>query len=324
MDSKSHQRYKKGKKSRYGTDVATLSNTTYVAHQQRTDYAKTLIDPFLHIPARIPDLACYPTATYRTELHQVETVDLSATNQNTKMYVVDLHGEPRLWYYQGNGGTSPGAVRAVGSYKAIGPTNLATRFKATRLVSAMVKVAFAGNDNNTEGAIYGAFFPTDWKLQPGLPYTGVAPTASASNPNICWEGTKWSDVPEYYAGPLKNGVVLRYKPQDTDAFNMRSINTKDPFTGNNVSNDEPVAGSPFGTFIVLIDPTVACKMQFDIVLNWEGIVLSNDAGYPVGISGADPGALAHGINAAGASATAFSATSASWAKHVDGVLRSVA
>lgn len=319
MDSRAGQRFTKGKKTRYGHDVDTISNVAYVAHQKRTDYAATLIDPFLRINARIPDLSCYPTATYRTEFHQVVSILNAASNENTKMLVVDLHPDSYLYYYQGEGGVGPGALRNTSSSVQISST-VSTKYKAARLVSAMMKVSYAGNDTTTEGAITGAYFPSDWQIQGGYPFDSTGPDTN-SNPDICYTAAKWLNCPDYYSGPMKNGVVLRMKPQDIDNFNMRQISVDDPLT-----TPTTTRGSPFGAFIVYVDPTVttAIKFQVDIVLNWEGIIKTNDAGVPIGISGADPGALAHGINAAGASATAFSATSASWAKHVDQVLRSVA
>lgn len=323
MDSRSNQRHKKGGKSRYGYEVDTISNVAYVAHQKRTDYAVTLIDPFLRVNARIPDLSCYPTATYRTEYHQVVSIVNSAnSNENTKMLVVDLHPDSYIYFYQGEGAGpagTPGSLRNTSSSTQIS-SSVSSKYKAARLVSAMMKVSYAGNDTTTEGAISGAYFPSDWQIQGGYPFDNTGPSTTR-NPDICYAASKWLGCSDYYTGPMKNGVVLRMKPQDIDAFNMRQISVQDPLT-----TPHTTKGSPFGAFIVYVDPTTttAIKFQVDIVLNWEGIVLNNDAGVPIGISGADPGALAHGINAAGASATAFSATSASWAKHVDQVLRSVA
>ena len=177
MDSKAGQRFSKGKKTRYGHDVDTISNVAYVSHQKRTDYAATLIDPFLRINARVPDLSCYPTATYRTEFHQVVNILNSATIENTKMLVVDMHPDAYIYYYQGESGTNPGQLRLTSDRTQLS-SSVATKYKAARLVSAMMKVSYAGNDTTTEGAIYGAYFPSDWQIQGGYIFDNTGPSTT--------------------------------------------------------------------------------------------------------------------------------------------------
>lgn len=294
-----------GKKSQYGHDVGTISSKIYSSKQGRTDYAVTLVNPELKVNARIPDLACYPTATFSSELHTPFKIDNRATSANSSLIVVNTGAvSPTLYFHQGalsnvtKGAPNSGGLGAV----KIGQTGdeYALKYKAARLVSAMVKVTFAGQDTATEGSISGAYFPADWGYSKGATLPFFDP------------GT-WNAAPDYYQGPVKNGCCVRYKPVDSTSFDMKTTATQ-------VNND-------FGTFMVLVDVPVAVTsvtMQIDIVLNWEGIVVDNTLGIPVGISGADPGALAHGLNAAGSSAGAFACNPLSWQKNVDGVLRSVA
>lgn len=324
-----HQTITKGKKTRYGKDVDTITNRIYNSKQGRTDYAATLINPALKFGARIPDLACYPTATYTTEYHASETVSFANATSNTQLLHVDLHAAPSIYRYQGQHGTAPGEVTSPASVTAIGPGDAAlqSRYKSARLVSAMVKVSYADNDTATTGTIYGAYLPPDFKICPNYNFNGGG--LANSNPLICATPAYWLKVPDYYVGPIKNGVVCRYKPQDSSCFNMYMPNITDPIntTGSGTGGVQGDRPSPFGAFLIYFDKpsgSSALTVQLDVVLNWEGIVLTTDVGIPSGMSGADPGALAHGFNAAGGAATAFSATPSSIAKNIDDVLRRVA
>lgn len=306
---------KAGKKSAYGYDVASSSSKIFNARQARTDYAATLINPELNLNARIPDLACYPTTTWTSRYSQPITINNADQVANNQLLVFNLNSCPRFNGYNGENRAASAGTGTVG-----GPTALLTpitigeslvtlggKFKAARLVSAMVKMTFAGQDNATEGSIFATYLPTDWDIL-------AAKATWAGGNDICYSSAKWANCPDYYFGPMKNGACVRYKPCDSESFDMRSI------TVNGSVKDH------FGTIAIYVNPSAtiaAVTFELEISLNWEGIIFSEITGVPVGISGADPGALAHGLNAAGGSATAFPATPSGWMKNVDTVLRSV-
>lgn len=301
--------YKKGHKSYYGHDVGTTSTKIYDARQKRTDYACTLIDPELRLGVRIPDLACYQTATFTTEYHQPLSIDNSTgTTNNCLFTVMTGAGCPTVWFHQGSHGTVPGDLTTgAGGEIVIGDTqaNYQAKYKSCRLVSASVRISYAGNDTTTEGTIMGTFLPSDWNL--------LVP--AAPNNIAYYTPQQWKDLPDYYSGPLRNGVVIRYKPHDALSFDMQA-------TSQNLG-----AYSAFGGMMVSVqlpNATASVTLQLDIVMNWEALLASTATGIPQGISGADPGALAHGLNAAAASDSAFAGTASAWAKNVDALLRQVA
>lgn len=302
-------KYTRGAKTRYGKDVDSKSTHVYNARQARTDYAATLIDPTLNLGCRIPDLACYPTAVWTTEYHQPFQFINTNTATNNMVMQVSLMTCPRVQCYQGSNGTTPGALTTTGPASAASPlqvgdtdTNLKARFKAARLVSGIAKLTFAGNDTITEGTIYASYLPPD--------YGGTYAYA----PQLAWDAAQWSANPGYYNGPLKNGACIRYKPSDGTAWDMQ------------ITEANGLKPAPFGIMVFMISvpaSTTSLTFQLDIVLNWEGLLANNQTGIPPAISGADPGALAHGLNAAAESDGEFAATATAWAKNVDAILRSV-
>lgn len=304
---------KGGKKSNYGYETGAKWTSVYNARQDRTDYAATLIDPTLEINCRIPDLACYPTTTWKTEFHQPLTITNGTGTTNNQVILVGLHPLPTVTCFQGVNATAgtPGnkSTNANANF-SIGDSQLNTRYKAGRLVSAMAKISYAGNDTTTEGSMMCAFLPKRYAL-----------TANAMGAITIYSAPTMDGVPDYYSGPLKNGSIVRYKPTDADSFNMATVALSTESGGNITSPDY------FGSFLFIVNPvptTTSLTIQVDIILNWEGIPLKNNIGAETAVSGADPGALAHGLNSASMSATVFSATPASWSKNVDQVLRSVA
>lgn len=309
-------RVTKGKRTRYGKDVDTTSAKHYNARQARTDYAATLINPELSLGARIPDLACYPTAVWTTEYHQPITISNGATTTNNQILALALNTCPQINCYTGTNGTSPGTLVTTttpGSSSTpilIGDTVAAYqgRYKSARLVSAMIKMTWAGQDNATEGTILGTY---------QVPEYGS--TVAPATVNFA-QASAWATLPDAYTGPLKNGIVMRYKPVDAGSFDMQPMYSQ-PSVG------LAPMGTWWGFFYINIIPaatTASTTFQLDVICNWEGTLTSNVQGIKTGMSGADPGALAHGLNAAGSSDQAFAATASSWSKNVDGVLRSVA
>jgi len=304
---------KKGRKSAYGKDVDTMTSTHYAARQKRTDYALSLINPEAKLNVRIPDMACYPTVAYTTELHQPITINNGTSTDNNQMLHVVLHGLPYIRSFQGQNGSVPGGLSTgataqngyVGTIASIG-----ANYKATRVVSAMAKLTFAGDDTKTQGSIFGTFLPHDWAIKTGVKYSSTV----GDNPDIGYSTDKWmGDIPDYYQGPLKQGVITRYKPVDGHAWDMTPIDASD-------------TSLQYGTFLFLINPEATITtttFMLDIVVNYEGIVKHNDTGLIPAVSGADPGALAHGINSASKTAIAFPSTNAGWMKNVDLPLRSV-
>lgn len=301
------KKYTAGKKSAYGYDVGTTSTKIYDARQKRTDYAASLIDPELRLNVRIPDLACYQTATYCTEYHQPLSLINTATTTNNTLFQVFLAPCPTVFFHQGGTGTAPGDLSTGTTSFNIGDTqaNYQAKYKSARLVSAIAKLTFAGNDTSTEGTVFATFFPADW----GMVVPNVAQNLDYAI------ASKWANLPDYYSGPLRNGACVRYKPHDGASFDMFAV------------SQNLGASAVFGAFqfmVALPAATTGVTMHLDVVMNWEAILTSTVTGIPQAISGADPGALAHGLNAAAASDSSFAANPMSWQKNVDSILRQVA
>ena len=312
------------KRTTYARQIPTLSQAKYVVKQGRSDYAQTLINPFARIDCRIPDMACYDTCTFTNEYHQMVPITAvsTATTANNCGITVALKPGGVIQYWQACSGVlaTNGALSAYsGAVARPGEGNTFTRYKSARLVSAAIKIQFAGADTETGGEIIGAFYPADYKviidsdgtvkwdgsgLTNGLPATT---NYSIQNPSQLKAMTS-----NYSEGPLKNGVYVRYKPQDSLSYDMVA-----PYVMAAAEYDT------FGTFVCLVAPKVDTQVQIDVVLNYEGIVINNDLGLASATSAADPGALAHGINAAGRSASCFPASGVSRTHNIDNILKSV-
>lgn len=317
------------KRKRYGYDVGSKSSKIYNEKQGRSDYAMTLINPFIYLNARVPDLACYPTAVFTVRKTFPFTVKNTNDLNNQGIIHIALATLPTMTYHQNRNGGTPGNF-VGGSTTYLGDPNnyTSTKYRASRLVSAMLKVSYAGSDTDTEGLISATYIPPEMtaKVTTGTAtntYGGMDPQQNLSIYGYCYTADTWEMARDYYSGPLKNGAVARFKPVDSSSFDMRPISNNSP-AGSGLSFTTPYS---FGDIICEIAPglsTTSTTVQVEISLNFEALLASTMSDANIGISGADPIALAHGLNAAGMSATAFSATQASWARNVDDVLRSIA
>jgi len=318
---KSNYRLKPNKRGRYGHTQPTLTSGKHVVKQGRTDYAMSLIDPFKRIDCRIPDMACYETVTFTNEVHQL--MEITSVNQtgstNNCVAVISLIPGGGIQFFQGDQAAGAGNISTSANAKIVpGSTHTTTRYKAARLVSAGVKVTFAGDNTQTRGEIIGAFIPADYKVKYSDGAIAVSGTGltnglpNTTNYDLRSATAIKSLTANYCEGPLKAGMVVRYKPQDIMSFDMVGVYP---------TGTEQV--EPFGTIVIFMAASLATSLQFDVVLNYEGLVRNNDLGLASAVSSADPGALAHGINAAGKANSCFASTTASIHANIDRVLMSV-
>lgn len=326
----------KSKRSRYGYSANTITTEHYAARQRRTDYAASLIDPSIKVNARIPDIACYETSTFCNEYHAMGTVRpySDTTDNNNAVHIWSLHPDGYCSSYNSGAaalGTPGKATAAAARFPAIVPGGLSNsnafseRYKAARLVSALLKYTFAGDDTKTSGEIFCAFVPEELKnfvtgAQGAVNWDGTGLDGGIpQSKNL--NATTIDKVKEYctswYQGPLKNGCVLRYKPVDGSSFDMANPVQK-------FADSVRITGK-YGFFIVIFNHENSPGVNFsvDYWANYEGIPSTYAIGINVGVSASDPGALAHGINAAAKTKTCFANTPAAWNTNVTEVLRSV-
>lgn len=289
------------KKTKYnqGADVA-LATSHYVVKQGRQDYAMTLIDPWAKLDCRIPDLACFPTATYTVE-HNFEW-NVAATNvatTNTQLLRVFMHGSAYYGFYNAfNITTGAPVASSQQQLPAFNtgtiPNGISSLYKSARVVSAGIKVSWAGNDSVTTGTIYSCYVPSDQGYTSGQNQVGFA-TPSA-----------WTGQQEMYMGPMRLGAMCRYKPQDSASFDMLGTGAI-PF-----ADTTYIPG--FGSFYIGVNApldTAGLKFNVNLVINYEALVVGSNLGIDTGVSDADPAALAHGLNIAGRSLSAFGASASS-------------
>lgn len=333
---RANTKVKRTKRGTYGTYAPTITSDKYVLRQGRTDYALSLIDPFKRIPVRIPDLACYETVTFTNEYHGQWKVSptSAATDTGNNILLVGLHPGGWMDTIAGNGAGTNAANPRI--HWQPGSSNTAGRYKAARLVSAAIKITYSDSDTSTAGEIIANFIPSDYAVifKPDgsavIPWNGTAPAGglntsglpSTSNYDLTGDpglgGSKLKALcGNYYEGPLRNGCYVRYKPQDSDSFDMTFVPR--------ASQSDNIANK-FGCFLIEALPAITSgtvSFQVDFVANYEGILLNNDLGIIAGVSMSDPGALAHGINAAAKASSAFGANGGSIAVNVDQILKSV-
>lgn len=337
--SRTHYKTTAPKKSRYGTDPGTVGIKHAVGHQSRTAYAETLINPEMQLEVRIPDMSCYPTACFTAEKHiSYPVIKYNDTTDNC-ILVVPLQGNPGIEYFQGyysnqSGGTGTPGNKSTGNSNPASNFNpvlssISTKFMSARLVSAILKVTWAGNDSQTSGHIYGAHVVSTNTMTGATQLNGTdvyrnstwngTLGATLANPPL-YDKAAWARLPDFHSGPMSKGVCLRYKPVDASAFSMDTVfsDTQLDITGSNPTGQGAAKGlpCPYGAFVVMVDPTAAstgsgltaAELQLDLVLNYEGIPWFNDIGIPTAVSASDGSALSHGLNIAGRSNSCFPAT----------------
>lgn len=263
--------------------------------QPKGDYARTLIDPFGVSGVRIPDLSCYPTATYRSEkqISWVPQFDGTGTNSSTAM-VIDLSPDPQYQLLKGAECSDAGKRRllnptgsSVPEYKAPLSTNLGTRFARARLVSAAVIVRYSGNDSECQGTI--SIVNDCGSVVDGN--LNLLNDVSAANVNNA------TAQKLFYKGPLKNGAAAVYRPLDSAAFAMKKIDTS----------------WCYGQFVISIQGAKVTAnllplLEVHIVANFEGVISDNTAGVDEEAFAMDTQATEYGLSAATVHSSCFAAT----------------
>jgi len=283
----------------------TTEHGSKVIKQRPADYCKTLIDPWLDMNIRIPDLACYPTAAFKQELNYVWNLTNVASNLNNSFLVVDLAECLGFFHCQGHDGTTPGGYTG-GAIAAnpIGPPNLYQYYDQFRVVSAGIKVSFADADTQTKGIIWAATYPTGSESIQlnATPQSSPYKDVSAGQPLDLSAPPKLNDQKNMYSGPLVDGCILRYQPSDAKSFEM--------VRGTPTMNSTLLFN--YGRFVVAVNGLAVGDtrtLHVSMVVNVEGIPLStNPSQIPTAPSPADGIALDAGLNVASQSTPAFSAS----------------
>lgn len=254
----------------------TIESASSVGMQKSGAYAATLIDPFNHRGIRIPDLACFPTATHSSEYSFLWAPSFAtATASNTNALVIDLGpvGGGYAQFVQGVGSTAPGVVgaRNTTSQKpgggGVGAATLTasfdTRFSSARVVSAGVLVQFCGGDADSKGTISVVTVPASGVDQ----LVGQAWVNGTTDPGVNVSSPLLRRV--FYTGPLVDGCYATYRPMDGSSFNM---------VNGAASNNS------FGAFVVSLEGTAVtggglCPEMFvKVIVNYECITADNTYG----------------------------------------------
>lgn len=299
-----------GNKYSHQYDLDVMSVNTPYAPQGRSDYALTLLNPWKKMQTRIPDLSSFPTATFSIESKFPWTVQSGATlATNNQILLITLASQPVIEYFGGSGaGANQGVVSTV-TAPAVVDTSITTRYKTARLVSAGVRIRFAGNDTNTVGQIYAMAVPAD-RNQSGVAHTAGSTLDLSADTVI-------SAQPGIQISPLVEGVELRYQPQEANNFNFWSVNNS-AFAYNAVF--------AFGSFMIYATQfSNAAQPQFTVELtaNYEALPIANNIGLEAMKGPNDPVAQAHGMEVVGRAANVFTATPASEAINIVAPIRSL-
>lgn len=234
-----------------------LESKLHIAYQKRTDYAKTLLDPWSKMQVRTPDLSSYPTLTWSQEANFVWTVNTSSINgTNSEILVVALAGTTYnncLRYYCAGGSVTAGSW---GHYSngltEVGPNKEATS-KLARTVSAGVRVSFAGNDSNCSGTLKAYTIP-------------YARTITSTNTLADWVAQETTEnLPDFIQVPLTKGVNVRFSPRSSLDFNM--VGTKKAETWN-------MASDCLFQYLMVIEASGVADntpLMVNIVCNQEGL-----------------------------------------------------
>lgn len=269
--------------------------------QPKGDYARTLIDPFGVSGVRIPDLSCYPTATYRCEKQLSWVPQYSTTTDSSTAMVIDLCPEPQYQLLNGPESTIPGVRRAANPPQTAVPnyigdlsTGLQTRFDRARLVSAAVIVRYSGNDTECQGSI-AIVNECGSVLDANLNIANNVTAGTVSDP---------TQQKVFYKGPLKNGAIAVYRPLDSAAFAMKKTDST----------------TCFGQFVISITGTAKTaanltpQLDVHIVANYEAVVKDNTQGIDEEAFAMDTEATEYGLSAATVYPSCYAGTLADIAK----------
>lgn len=283
-------------------------NTPY-APQGRSDYALTLLNPWKKMQTRIPDLSSFPTATFSIESKFPWTVQGGTTPAtNNQVLLITMNSQPVIEYVVGDGGAAQGAPSTVNA-AAVADASIQTRYKSARLVSAGVRIRFAGNDTNTVGQIYAMAVPFD-RAGSSLTHTAGATLDLSSNLII-------GQQPGIQISPLVEGVEVRYQPQEANNFNFYNVsNTVGGYVGS-------AAFGQFMVFATAFNNTVQPQFTVELTANYEALPIANNIGLEAMKGPNDPVAQAHGMEVVGRAANVFTATPASEAINIVAPIRSL-
>lgn len=244
--------------------------------QHAGKYAASLIDPWIYQDVRIPDLACYPTVTYTAQTEFLWQPVNSSGATDSKVLIVDLNANPQWQLANGLGGASPGT-----RISSPGPiiTNASTRFSSGRVVSAGIRVKFAGNDANSQGQInVVSYTSTLGSYGAGGAILNNGTVAAAVNTPTTQR--------QFYSGPLRDGCMATYRPLDSASFEMTDVNT----TAGSVDQ---------GQFVVSIfgQSTPPPAFTVEITVNLEGTIVDNTLGLEQEAAYTNLGSLQQGLRA---------------------------
>lgn len=296
----------------------TTEHGSKVVKQRPADYCKTLVDPWLDMNIRIPDLACYPTSAFKNELNYVWAVTNAGDSSNNSILVVDLAETLGFFHCQGrNGALSGEYTTGTLTPTYIGPQNLYQYYDQFRVVSAGIKVQFADADTATKGIIWASAYPgcseniQQSTTQQSSPWKSV----KAGNPCDLSSQKLLNDQKNVYSGPLVDGCVVRYQPYSSNSFEMIRGTTD---AGTNQWFN-------FGRFVVAVDGLAvgeARTLHVSMVVNIEAIPISaNPSQIATAPSPADGIALDAGLNVASQSTPAFSASPGDINSNITSIIR---
>lgn len=291
--------------------------------QQPADYAKTLINPWLDLGVRIPDLSSMPTSTFQYQKNFVWTVTNTNANTNNSILIVDLAENPGYFFCNGfaaagtegvwTGGTLATTVTAL----APAASTMASFYDLFRVVSAGVKVKFADSDTATKGVIWGATAGATMEsaqissATKSSPFTAV----NATSPWPLNNASRWNDQVGVYCGPLSEGIVLRYAPSDSKCFQMIKPDTDLRTT--QIFN--------YGRLAIAIDGLAVGdtrSLLVEIVCNIEAIPTgSQSTQVQLKQSTANGAALDAGLNAATAAECVFGGSDESVNRNINNIVR---
>lgn len=273
-----------------------------IAPQARTDYARSLLNPFLRLPVRIPDLSSYQTSIYTQESHVAWFPNGVTNNTNNNMFVVivatTLQANPVYAVAQGENNIGQyGQITNAVTLKDVG-FDKSANYKFARLVSAACKISYAGTDSQNQGTIRAC--------------TVAFPAALAATFVGSVFGTieGFQQQQDFIQTPVINGCIARYAPRDSEDFQMRPVVATGSTTIANYTR-------PFMFVFEAVNTAAGVPLHVDITCNFEALAGAN-ATIPESARGpCDPQSTGMGMEMAGSLPGVFSAADDQVEMYVD-------
>jgi len=250
MSAYNRKRNYQGEIRRDSAPLAVRNFVDKFSVQKPGEYARCLLDPENNGAVCIPDEASYPTTLF--SIKQEISLGVSS-GAGASGLLIKLAPKP-FFQREDPATTADGAYTYLAEVGFDANTNIGATYKGSRLVAASVRVEFTGNDTNNKGLVTATNLARNFGSSE-LDLDDTFPTSVSIQRNYR----------ETINCPLKDGVVLTYRPVDSLSFMMQQTSVASNYA--------------YGNFVIHVSggEFAASNIIAYVTLHYEGLWLNPSA-----------------------------------------------